>query len=83
MDLTVRLFNDIVGADGVQCLLEKSQQISTSSTLFSTFLAPPCQFHGMKFFFHHSFELLTGCFLAPLGVNRFEHFGYQLNLREV
>ena len=32
------------------------------------------QFHGAQFF-HHSFGLFPGCFLAFLGVDRLEHLG--------
>ena len=37
------------------------------------------QLHSTQFFYH-SFGLLSGCFLALLGVDRFEHLDYQFHL---
>ena len=43
------------------------------------FLSRLFQFHSTQFFYH-GLGLLTGGFLALLGVDCFEHFGYQLHL---
>ena len=73
-------FNDIVSADTSPVFAGK---IAIGKRLLNAvfhLLSRLFQLHSTQFFYHR-FGLLTGGFLALLGVDRLEHLGYQLHLR--
>ena len=78
-DLPVQPFKDIVGADTGPVLTGK---IAVGQRFFNAvlhLLGGLLQSHGMEFL-HHRFSLLSGRFLALLGVDCLKHLGYQLHL---
>ena len=75
-NLPVQPLNDIVGADTAPVF---TGEIAVGQSLLNAIFYLLCglfQLHSAQFL-HHSFGLLSGCFLALLGVDRFEHFGCQ------
>ena len=79
-DLPVRPLNHIIGTDASPVLTGK---IAVSQCFFNAvlhLLGGLFQLHGTQLL-HYGFGLLTGGFLALLGVDRLEHLGYQLHLR--
>ena len=78
-DLSVQPLNDIVGTDMGPVLAGEITVgqgfLNTVLNFFSGLLQP----YGTEFL-HHRFSLLSGRFLALLGMDRLEHLGYQLRL---
>ena len=80
-DLPVQPFNNIVYTDAGPVF---AGEIAIGKRLLNAalhLLSRLFQFQSTQFFYH-SFGLLSGCFLALLGVDRLEHLGYQLHLGE-
>ena len=79
-DLPVQSLNHIIGTDASPVLAGK---IAVGQCFFNAvlhLLGGLFQLHRMQLL-HYGFGLLTGGFLALLGVERLEHLGYQLHLR--
>ena len=77
-DLPVQPFNDIVGTDTSPVL---AGEIAVGQRFLNAILhlrGGLFQLHGAKFFYY-CFGLFPGGFLALLGVDRLEHFGYQFH----
>ena len=78
-NLPVQPLNDVVGADTGPMF---AGEIAVGQSLLNAIFYLFCslfQLHSAQFL-HHSFGLLPGCFLALLGVDRFEHLGHNLYL---
>ena len=78
-DLPVEPLNNVVGTDAGPML---EGELAVGQRLLNAVFHLPgslLQFHCPQFF-HDSSGLLTGCFLALLGMDCFEHFSHQLHL---
>ena len=78
-DFPVQSLNYIIGPDASPVL---AGEIAVSQRFFNAVLHLPgglFQLHGAQLL-HHGFGFLPGSFLALLGMDRLEHFGYQFHL---
>ena len=79
VDLPIEFLNDIVGSDTSPVL---AGEITVGQCFFNAvryLLGSLLQLHRAQLLYY-SFGFLPGCFLALLGVDRFEYFCHQLYL---
>ena len=78
-NLPVQPFNDIVGADTSPVLAGKIAVGQRFLYAILHLLGGLFQLHGTQLLYHGP-GLLSGCFLALLGMDRLKHLSHQLHL---
>ena len=78
-DLPVESFDNVIGTDASPVLAGKIAVGQRFLNAILHLLGRLFQFHGAQFF-HHSFGLFPGCFLAFLGVDRLSIFATSFTL---